>query len=125
LLREGVSRAVSLRCRTERKGLVIAQRCEAKRRLNAEIDHRLDWGCAMKTFTTTAVMLALLTVPAYSQGKGSAPDPKAEAEKIEQKKRAQEIERDYKASLKRTTPQSAAPSDPWRDLRPSASKPQQ
>jgi len=78
----------------------------------------------MKTFTTTAVMLALLTVPAYSQ-KGSPPDPKAEAEKVEQKKRAQEIERDYKASLKRTTPQSATPSDPWRDLRPSAPKPQQ
>jgi hypothetical protein len=91
-----------------------------------EIDHRLDWGCAMKTFTTTAVALALLTVPAYPQGKESAPDPKAEAEKIEQKKRTQEIERDYKASLKRIPPQSkSAPSDPWHDVRPSPSKPQQ
>ena len=80
----------------------------------------------MKTFTTTAVALALLTVPAYSQGKGgAAPDPKAEAEKIEQKKRAQEIERDYKASIKRTTPQTSVPSDPWHDVRPSPSKPQQ
>jgi hypothetical protein len=84
-------------------------------------------GSAMKTFTATAVIIALLTVPAFSQqGKGSAPDPKAEAEKVEQKKRAQEIERDYKALIKRTTPQSTSvPSDPWHDIRPSPSKPQQ
>jgi hypothetical protein len=73
----------------------------------------------MKTLTTTAMTIALLTVPAYSQG--SAPDPKADAEAIEQKKRAEEIERDYKASVKRTKPQTTgAPSDPWQSVRPSS-----
>jgi hypothetical protein len=75
----------------------------------------------MKTLTTTAMTIVLLTVPAYSQGKGAAPDPKADAEAIEQKKRAEEIERDYKASVKRTKPQSTeAPSDPWQSVRPSS-----
>jgi hypothetical protein len=79
----------------------------------------------MKTLTRTAMTIALLTVPAYSQGKGgAAPDPKADAEAMEQKKRAEEIERDYKASVKRTKPQSTeAPSDPWQSVRPSSSPP--
>src|SRR4051812_47785685 len=86
-----------------------------------------DWGFAMKTLTTTAMTLALLTVPAYSQGKGSAPDPKADAEVVEQKKRAEEIERDYKASVNRTKPKATeAPSDPWQTVRPSSpAKPKQ
>jgi hypothetical protein len=79
--------------------------------------------CAMKTFTATAVLIALLTVPAYSQKKGGGvpPDPKAEEEAREQKKRAKEIERDYNASVKKTPPQATTvPSDPWQNIRPSA-----
>jgi hypothetical protein len=81
----------------------------------------------MKTFTTTAVTIALLTVPAYSQGKGSAPpDPKAEEQKMEERKRAREIEQEYNASVKRTAPQTTNPSDPWQSVRPSnPSKPKQ
>jgi hypothetical protein len=86
-----------------------------------------ELGLAMKTFTITAVTIALLTVPAYSQGKGSAPDPKAEAEAIEQKRRDEDIERDYKAWIKRTKPQTTnVPSDPWQNVRPSTpAKPKQ
>jgi hypothetical protein len=82
----------------------------------------------MKTFTMTAVTIALLTVPAYSQGKGSAPpDPKAEEQKREERKKAREIEQEYNASVKRTTPQTTTnPSDPWQSIRPSTpSKPKQ
>jgi hypothetical protein len=83
-----------------------------------------NWDFAMKTLTTSAMTIALLTVPAFSQGKGSAPDPKADAEVMEQKKRAEEIERDYKASVKRTKPQATeVPSDPWQSVRPSSSPP--
>jgi hypothetical protein len=81
----------------------------------------------MKTFTMTAVTIALLTGPAFSQGKGLAPDPKVDEEKMEEKRRAEEIERDYRASVKRTKPQTTGvPTDPWQNLRPSSpSKPKQ
>lgn len=79
-------------------------------------------GSAMKIFTATAMMIALLTVPAYSQSKEAV-----EEQKKEQKKRAEEAERDYNAVLKRTTPQTTnVPTDPWQNVRPSTpSKPKQ
>jgi hypothetical protein len=74
----------------------------------------------MRTLLMSAVAIALLTAPAFSQGKNEA-DPKADAEAIEQKKRAQEIEREYNASVKRTKPQKTeAPSDPWQSVRPAS-----
>ncbi len=74
----------------------------------------------MKTITTATVTIALLTMPAFSQGRGDAPDPKVEGEIMEQKKRTQEIERDYNAMVKRSKPQTTdVPSDPWQNVRPS------
>jgi hypothetical protein len=78
----------------------------------------------MRLVTTGAVIMALVSGPAFSQSRG-APDPKAEAEAMEQKKRAQDIEREYKALVKKTAPQATAPSDPWENIRPAPpAKPQ-
>jgi hypothetical protein len=63
-----------------------------------------------------AVMMTSLAVPAFAQG-----DPaKAEANKAEEqkKKEAEEIEKTYKDTLKKTTrEQPAKKADPWGSLR--------
>ena len=63
-----------------------------------------------------AVMITSLAVPAFAQG-----DPaKAEANKAEErkKKEAEEIEKTYKDTLKKTTrEQPAKKTDPWGSLR--------
>jgi hypothetical protein len=68
----------------------------------------------MKTLAIAALTTVLLTVAAYAEDK-------AEAEAAERKRKAQEIERQYRDSLKRTRTQpGAASTDPWADLRPAA-----
>jgi hypothetical protein len=63
-----------------------------------------------------AVMITSLAMPAFAQG-----DPaKAEANKAEEKKKkeAEEIEKTYKDTLKRTTrDQPAKKTDPWGGIR--------
>jgi hypothetical protein len=65
---------------------------------------------------TIAVMITSLAVPAFAQG-----DPaKAEANKAEEqkKKEAEELEKAYKATLKRTTrEQPTKKTDPWGSVR--------
>jgi hypothetical protein len=82
----------------------------------------------MEKVAVTAVMIALLTAPAYSQSmqqrqeeRGSnvtkTPMQKQEEERAQ---RALQVEKEYDAAVKRskaTTP-SAAP-DPWQNVRPS------
>ena len=65
----------------------------------------------MKTLAIAALTTVLLTVAAYAEDK-------AEAQAADRKRKAQEIERQYRDSLKRTRTQpDAASSDPWADLR--------
>jgi hypothetical protein len=63
-----------------------------------------------------AVMITSLAMPAFAQG-----DPaKAEANKVEEKKKkeAEEIEKTYKDTLKKTTrEQPAKKTDPWGSVR--------
>jgi len=68
----------------------------------------------MKTLAIAALTTVLLTVAAYAEDK-------AEAQAADRKRKAQEIERQYRDSLKRTRTQpDAASSDPWADLRRAA-----
>jgi hypothetical protein len=75
----------------------------------------------MKTFTVAAVILGLITVPAYAQGKRTpAPDKKSEEpdKKVDDKA--------YKAALERI-PEPKEKYDPWGVARPAepAKKPKQ
>ena len=69
----------------------------------------------MRVFAVAAIITSL-AVPAFAQG-----DPaKAEANKAEEqkKKEAEEIEKTYKDTLKKTTrEQPAKKTDPWGSLR--------
>jgi hypothetical protein len=68
----------------------------------------------MKTLAIAALTTILLTIAAHAEDK-------AEAEAANRKRKAQEIERQYRDSLKRTRTQpGAASTDPWADLRSAA-----
>ena len=68
----------------------------------------------MKRLALAALTTVLLTIVAHAEDK-------ADAEAAERKRKAQEIERQYRDSLKRTRTQpGAASTDPWADLRRAA-----
>jgi hypothetical protein len=66
----------------------------------------------MKTLTITAVILALLAMPAHAQGRR----PGGEGKKTEQKK-PEVDEKAYKAALERI-PESKEKYDPWSITKP-------
>ncbi len=69
----------------------------------------------MRYLMGIGVVLALLMGPAFSQQKDEdwGPNQKAEAEKAEELRQAQEIERNYKEVLKKTAPTAKVSNDPW------------
>jgi hypothetical protein len=75
----------------------------------------------MRKLIMTVAIGAILTAPAYAQGRGmgapkSGGDPQAQDQKKqEQKKKAAELEKAHKAALERIPEQKA--SDPWANMR--------
>lgn len=74
----------------------------------------------MRTFIVGAVLAACLAGPAVAQlNKQPAPNPLADDDK-QKKKDAEQIDREYKATLRRVdkggTP-TVAPTDPWSNMR--------
>lgn len=72
-----------------------------------------------------AAVLGLLTAPVFAQGSMKGPPPTAPKDDSADKQRAEQIDRDYNATIKRTNPSTAnAPSaDPWGTIRePGAGK---
>jgi hypothetical protein len=68
---------------------------------------------------TAVAISAILTAPAYAQGRGKGgsqpPSAEQQAQAQEQKKRAAEIEKAHKAALERIPDQKVA--DPWANMR--------
>jgi len=80
----------------------------------------------MRYLMGIGVVLALLMGPAFSQQKDAdseTTNQKAEAEKAEEARQAQEIERKYKEVIKKTAPTTTTKvsNDPWQSVRSSAS----
>jgi hypothetical protein len=69
----------------------------------------------MRTFTVAAVMVALLTAPAYAQGMGKSKQ-RGTPQKSEQ--RVKTDDKAYKAALDKI-PDAEKKRDPWQDVRPS------
>jgi hypothetical protein len=74
----------------------------------------------MRRLIMTVAIGAILTAPAYAQGRGmgspkSGGDPAQEQKKQEQKKKAAELDKAHKAALERIPEQKA--SDPWANMR--------
>jgi hypothetical protein len=77
----------------------------------------LHWGTAMRTVVIALASIALLTAPAYSQGRGNhgGKDPYADAQAAEQKKKAAEAEKAYNAAVGSIPDKPRY--DPWRSTR--------
>ncbi len=72
----------------------------------------------MRKFAAAAVMLALLTGPAFAQGKkGSATNEVMQKQEDEQKRRNKDIDKDYNETMKRSKGQAAPAYDPWQNVR--------
>ena len=67
----------------------------------------------MKTFTIAALILSLLAMPAYAQGRR----PQAEEQKAKQDNKPKVDEKAYKAALERI-PEPKEKYDPWGVARP-------
>ena len=74
----------------------------------------------MRTVVIALAGIALLTAPAYSQGRGTqgGKDPYAEQLRAEQKQKAAEAEKAYNAAVGRIPDKAdKAAYDPWRSMR--------
>jgi len=72
----------------------------------------------MRKFAAAAVMLALLTGPAFAQGKkGAGPNTQLPLQEEEQKRRNKDIDKDYNETMKRSKGQAAPAYDPWQNVR--------
>ncbi|HEX2352335.1 MAG TPA: hypothetical protein VHJ16_06125 [Xanthobacteraceae bacterium] len=69
----------------------------------------------MRTVVTTLAVLAILIAPAYSQGRGKGRHSGAEQQTAEQKQKAAETDKAYKAALDRMGDQQKF--DPWANMR--------
>jgi hypothetical protein len=71
----------------------------------------------MRTIVIALASIALLTAPAYSQGRGKqdGKDPYAAQQAAEQKQKAAEAEKAYNAAIGRIPDKGAY--DPWRSMR--------
>jgi hypothetical protein len=67
----------------------------------------------MRTVVIALTTIAVLTAPAYARGKGK--NPAAGQQTEEQKKKAAQAEKDYKAALDKIPDQK--PADPWGGMR--------
>ena len=68
----------------------------------------------VRTVLIALAAVALLTAPAYSRGKGGKGGKPADQQTIEQKKKASEAEKAYRATLDRMPDQKF---DPWAKMR--------
>jgi hypothetical protein len=66
----------------------------------------------MRRLTVSLLALAVLTAPAFAQGRRQAPHQPTAAE-LQKKKDAAEIERRYKATIKATPAAASKNNDPW------------
>jgi len=66
----------------------------------------------MRRLTVSLLALAVLTAPAFAQGRRQAPHQPTATE-LQKKKDAAEIERRYKATIKATPAAAAKSNDPW------------
>ena len=71
----------------------------------------------MRTVVIALASIALLTAPAYSQGRGThgGKDPYAEQQRAEQKQKAAEAEKAYNAAVGAIPDKTRY--DPWRSMR--------
>lgn len=69
---------------------------------------------AMKFVVMAVTSLALLTAPADAQGRGKGGRRGADAQTVEQKKKAAEAEKAYQATIKQMPDQKF---DPWAKMR--------
>ena len=69
----------------------------------------------MRRLTVFVLALAVLTVPAFAQGRRQAHQPTAS--EIQKKKDAAEIERKYQATIKAVPAAPAKNNDPWANVR--------
>jgi hypothetical protein len=72
-------------------------------------------GTAMRTVVTTLAVLAVLIAPAYAQGRGKGRHSGAQQQTAEQKQKAAETDKAYKAALDRIGDQQKF--DPWGNMR--------
>ena len=69
----------------------------------------------MRTVVTALAVLAVLIAPAYAQGRGKGRHSGAEQQTAEQKQKAAETDRAYKAALDKIGDQQKF--DPWAHMR--------
>jgi len=72
-------------------------------------------GTAMRTVVTALAVLAVLIAPVYAQGRGKGRHSGAHQQTAEQKQKAAETDKAYKAALDRIGDQQK--SDPWANMR--------
>ena len=69
----------------------------------------------MRTVVTTLAVLAVLIAPAYAQGRGKGRHSGAQEQTAEQKQKAADTDRAYKAALDMMGDQQKF--DPWANMR--------
>jgi len=69
----------------------------------------------MRTVVTALAALAVLIAPAYAQGRGKGRHSGAQQQTAEQKQKAAETDKEYKAALDRIGEQQKF--DPWTHMR--------
>jgi hypothetical protein len=69
----------------------------------------------MRAVVTTLAVLAVLIAPAYAQGRGKGRHSGAQEQTAEQKQKAAETDKAYKAALERMGDQQKF--DPWANMR--------
>ena len=73
----------------------------------------------MRPFAIAAMMIALVSAPAFAQQQQGPKTTRSDADK----KMDADIDADYQKTLKRTGSAPAAPRDPWGTVRPAGSTP--
>jgi hypothetical protein len=70
----------------------------------------------MRRATVAVVLLAMLTTPAFAQGRGQQ-QRQDTPEEIQKKKEAEALDQQYKSTLKRTNKEETVRVDPWANMR--------
>ncbi|HXZ46978.1 MAG TPA: hypothetical protein VEH02_09665 [Pseudolabrys sp.] len=70
----------------------------------------------MRRAMVAVVLLAMLTTPAFAQGRGQQQKPEL-PEDIQKRKDIEAVDQQYKATIKRTQKEDNVRIDPWANMR--------